>query len=146
MKPQEFNRRYGNARSGRGEITQPLQGDLGEYQGLTENQRYNSNDNIDPSRPRIIEGGLGTYEIPIRVFPPDFVVAVNAAGQQLGITLPDKCVGVRFVSLVPNCWININGGGQRIVKDGDVITGAQIDTLSVTTDATGTLIVQAWGL
>lgn len=140
-----YTARYGNQRAGRGQLTRQLEGDLGIFQGLTERQRYNADDNIDPSRPRIIEGGLGTYEIPVRTFPPDFVVAVNAAGQQVSVTLPDKCVGVRFISLIPNVYANINGGGQRTVKDGDVIQ-AQIDSLTITADATGTCIVQAWGL
>jgi len=94
-------------------------------------------------------GGMVTYEKPIREFPADIVIPVNAAGSltnlRSGAELPNNCVGVRFVGLVPGVTVSINGGGSRTVLNGDTLTGCEIDSILIATDATGTVTVQAVG-
>ena len=94
-------------------------------------------------------GGLVTYEKPIVEFPADITIPVNAAGSvtilRSGSELPNNCVGIRFLSLVAGVTISINGGGQRLVQNGDTLSGVEISSLIVYTDATGTCVVQSVG-
>lgn len=93
--------------------------------------------------------GLVTYEKPIREYPGDILIPVNAAGSvttlRSGVDLPTNCVGLRFLSLLPGVTVSLNGGGLRTVLNGDVFSGCEITSLIVFTDAAGTCIVQAVG-
>ena len=93
--------------------------------------------------------GLVTYEKPITEFQGDIVIPVNAAGSittlRSGNELPTNCVGVRFISLVGSVQASINGQGQRTILNNDVLSGCEITSIIVFTDATGTCIVQAVG-
>ena len=93
--------------------------------------------------------GLVTYEKPIREFPADILIPVNAAGSvtnlRSGSELPNNCVGVRFISLVAGVSVSINGGGNRTIQNGDTLSGCEINSILIVTDATGTVIVQAVG-
>lgn len=99
--------------------------------------------------PNYLFGSLKTYEHPITEFPGDILIPVNAAGSVTtltsGLQLPTNCVGVRFVSLTPNVLISVNGGGQRVCLNGDVISGCRINSLIIYTDGAGTCIVQSVG-
>ena len=94
-------------------------------------------------------GGLVTYEKPIVEFPADILIPVNAAGSvtilRAGSELPNNCVGIRFASLVAGVTCSINGGGQRLVLNGDTLSGVEITSLIIYTDATGTVVIQSVG-
>lgn len=94
-------------------------------------------------------GGLVTYEKPIKEFPGDILIPVNAAGSvtnlRAGAELPNNCVGIRFISLVPGVTISINGGGSRVVQNGDGFNNCEIQSVMIVTNATGTCIVQTVG-
>lgn len=94
-------------------------------------------------------GGMVTYEKPIKEFPADIVIPVNAAGSvtnlRAGSELPNNCVGVRFIGLVAGVQASINGGGTRTILNGDTLTGCEIESILIITDATGTVTVQAVG-
>jgi len=91
-------------------------------------------------------GGLLTYEKPIVEFPGDINIPVASsvllmAGQQL----PRNCVGIRFINLIPNVVISVNGYPFRQVQNNDTFQGVEIRTLQIVTDAAGTCDVQAVG-
>jgi hypothetical protein len=77
------------------------------------------------------------------------VIPVNAAGSvtslRCGSELPNNCVGVRFIGLVAGVTASINGGGLRTILNGDVLSGVEIQSIVIVTDATGTVTVQAVG-
>jgi hypothetical protein len=94
-------------------------------------------------------GGVVTYEKPITEFYADIVIPVNAAGSvttlRSGSELPNNCVGIRFINLVPGVTASINGGGLRQVLNGDVLSNCEIASIVIVTDATGTVTVQSVG-
>lgn len=91
-------------------------------------------------------GGLLTYEKPIVEFPGDIVIPV-ASNRLLmaGQDLPRNCVGIRFINLIPNVVVSINGYPFRTVLNNDTLTGVEIRSLQIATDALGTCTVQAVG-
>lgn len=93
--------------------------------------------------------GLVTYEKPIVEFGGDISIPVNAAGSitalRAGQELPNNCVGIRFLNLIAGVTISINGGGLRTVLNNDVLSGCEINSMIVVTDATGTCTIQAVG-
>jgi hypothetical protein len=93
--------------------------------------------------------GLVTYEKPIKEFPGDIAIPVNAAGSvttlRAGSDLPNSCVGIRFINLVPGVTASINGGGLRTILNNDTLTGCEIQSIVIITDATGTVTVQPVG-
>jgi hypothetical protein len=93
--------------------------------------------------------GLVTYEKPIIEFTGDIVIPVNAAGSSTtlrsGSELPNNCVGLRFIGLIPGVMASINGGGLRTIQNGDTFAGCEISFLVVITDAAGTCTIQAVG-
>ena len=99
--------------------------------------------------PNYLYGSLKTYEHPITEFPADITIPVNAAGSittlSSGLQLPNNCVGVRFINLTSGVTISVNGNGQRIVLNNDVISGCRINSLIVFCDATGSCVVQSVG-
>jgi len=79
-----------------------------------------------------------TFETPMVYFPAEITVGANT--QQL-IPVPPRCVQIAFISLVPNVFASINGGGGRTIKDGFVYNG-EFNSLEIVTDATGTVLIQ----
>lgn len=94
-------------------------------------------------------GGLVTYEKPITELWEDITIPVNAAGSttvfRAGDNLPNNCVGLRFINLVAGVFVAFNGRGERTILNGDVLTGVEIQSMIVRTDATGTCVIQAVG-
>lgn len=118
-------------------------------QADTFSPRLVSVSNTEEEGPIFRYQGLVTYEKPIKEFPADIVIPVNPAGSTTNLRanseLPNNCVGVRFINLVPGVTVSINGGGSRTVLNGDTLTGCEIDSILIITDATGTVTVQAVG-
>lgn len=100
------------------QMTQPV-GWIGQERGRT----------MDPVR---------TFETPMVYFPAEITVGANS---QLLIPVPPRCVQIAFISLVPNVFASINGGGGRTIKDGFVYNG-EFSSLEIVTDATGTVLIQ----
>jgi hypothetical protein len=117
------------------------QGPLSPKQGSTVSQ--------DAAGPVYLYGSLKTYEHPITEFPGDILIPTNAAGSvttlSSGLQLPNNCVGLRFINLVGNVLVSVNGGGQRIVQNNDSFSGVRINSLIIFTDATGTCVLQSVG-
>lgn len=91
-------------------------------------------------------GGLVTYEKPIREFFGDVnITASSFVTLRAGTELPNNCVGLRFINVVPNVTVNINGGGWRTLLNGDVFSGCEIAQIAIQTDAAGSCTVQAVG-
>lgn len=81
---------------------------------------------------------LRTFETPIVSFPADIAIPNNFNGP---IQLPQRCVQIAFISLIPNVVASFNGGGSRTIKDGFVMNGL-FNSLDVATDAGGSCIIQ----
>lgn len=91
-------------------------------------------------------GGIVTYEKPIREFFGDINVGSSVVVTlRAGTELPNNCVGLRFINVVPNVTVNINGGGWRTLLNDDVFSGCEIAQISIQTDAAGSCTVQAVG-
>jgi len=79
-----------------------------------------------------------TFETPLVYFPAEITIPANT--QQL-IQVPPRCVQIAFISLIPNVYASINGGGGRTIKDGYIYNG-EFNSLEIVTDATGTVVIQ----
>jgi hypothetical protein len=105
-----------------------------------------SSSGIQQDAPIYRYGGVLTYEKPITEFFADILIPVaSSVALRAGNELPRNCVGMRFVALIPNVTASINGGGPRTILNGDVLSGCEINSIVVTTDAAGTCIVQPVG-
>lgn len=94
-------------------------------------------------------GGLVTYEKPITELWDDIPIPVNATGSttffRAGDNLPNNCVGVRFIDLIPGVWVAFNGRGERKILNNDTLSGVEIQSMIVRTDGTGTCTIQVVG-
>lgn len=94
----------------------------------------------------LLHGGVRTWEAPITEFPADIVIGPNENKLLVsGGELPALCVGFRVVNLIPGAAVSINSGGPRTLLNGDSVTGAEIRSIQVVTDSTGSLVLQAIG-
>lgn len=97
-------------------------------------------------QPAVIKQSLQVREKRLSIFPADVSVAINSNLLLLpGGQLPVGCTGFRFIKVVGNVQVSINGGGFRTVQDQDVVSGADVQAVQVVTDGTGTCIFQSFG-
>jgi hypothetical protein len=100
----------------------------------------------NPDQPSVIKHSLQVREKRIALFPPDQAIPASSnVTLQRGSGLPAGCTGFRFISVVANVAVSVNGGGPRTVLDGDMFNGAEVLSLQIQTDATGSCILQTWG-
>ena len=93
-----------------------------------------------------LHGGIRTWEAPIVEFPADIVIGPNESRTLVaGGELPVLCVGFRVVNLIPGCAVSINSGGPRTLLNNDAFSGAEIRSIQIATDSTGSLVLQVHG-
>lgn len=82
-------------------------------------------------------------ESPLNQFLGDQIF--TGAGQ-FTVTLPNYCTGARFASVAGTPLVNINSGGDRLVFDQDVISGAEIWSMTLNMIAGDSVRVQVFGM
>jgi len=99
-----------------------------------------------PGSPVFRYGGLVTYEKPILEFPADIIIGASESRSLTeGDALPRNCVGCRFIDLVGAVYASINGGGPRKILNNDVLSGCELRSLFIATDAASGVTIQAVG-
>lgn len=97
-------------------------------------------------QPAVVKQSLQVREKRLSIFPADISVPINAnLFLTPGGSLPMGCTGFRFIRVVGNVQVSINGGGFRIVQDQDVVSGADVQAVQIVTDGASTCIFQSFG-
>jgi hypothetical protein len=107
----------------------------------TENELYQpiGSSGRDPAQ---IVPAARVQEIPLDSFPAETVVGASVVAQ---IPLPNFCTGFRLVTLSGTVYCSINGGGPRVCLDNDLVSGANIRSLQISTGAASGCTVQTFG-
>lgn len=91
-------------------------------------------------------GGLLTYEKPVVEFYSDIPIpASSMITLRAGTELPRNCVSLRFVDVIGNPIISINGGGARKLFNFDAASNCEIQILQIATAVGESCTVQANG-
>lgn len=118
------------------------------YPGVRELPGQLMNNGLQPTGEgmRFRFGGLLTYEKPVVEFFPDINIGINENRTLIaGQDLPRNCVNMRFISVVGAPYISINGGGGRLLLNGDTLSGVEIRTLQIVTGAADSAVIQSAG-
>jgi hypothetical protein len=88
-----------------------------------------------------------TQEVPLVAFSGDYVIPAGTTLSLTGLDLMGgRCTGFVLASIVGTVQASINGGGYRTIPSAISVDLADIQSLSVTTGAASSAILQLHGV